>query len=230
MKRLIYLILVIMISASVIACADNRPAVENEKHQEAGQNTSDTPKTQDPDYEGKDDTDPNSSAHNEAEDPNTPVQHSVESSEKPSIVGISLGDPVYKVEMILGKNYVETLCEEMGHFNEPYYLREYEGISFIIGKDTQEVLEIEVTSDKYETWLGDKVGDKADVVLSQYRQRFTEPESIHGGGKLEGWFELGDGLVLIFDFDKDDGMIINPEITEDSKVEVIKLTDMKYMD
>ena len=111
-------------------------------------------------------------------------------------------------------------------------MRDYDdgGISFTIGKDSNKVLEIDLTSDKYETWLGDKIGVTADEVLTKYRKEFTEPESIHTGEKLEGWFDVGDGLLIIFDFDKDDNMIINKDITSDSKVELIRLTKMMYMD
>lgn len=226
MKKVFYLVLVMILAISMIACGNNGSAVESESRQEPAQNASDTPRTQDPVNVGEEDTDPSTSAEN----PNTPVQNSVENSGKPSIAGISLGDSVSKVEMILGENYENTLHEEMGHFGEAYFVREYEGISFIIGKDSQKVLEIDVTSDEYETWLGDKIGDSAGDVLAKYREKYTEPETIHSDGKLLGWFELGDGLVIIFDFDKDDQMIINTEINDDSKVELIKLADMRYMD
>ena len=229
MKKIVYLVFVMMITVSMLACDNNSHAVENERHQENVQ-AFDTPGMENPDYEGKYDKDPGTAAHNEAEDSNTLIQNRTEDSSKPSIAGISLGDPVSKVEMILGKDYEEALHEEMGHFDELYYLRKYEGISLIIGKDSQKVLEIDVTSDKYETWLGDKVGYTAGVIFPKYREKYTEPESIHTGSKLEGWFELGDGLVLIFDFDKDDGMIVNSDITEDSKVELIKLANMRYID
>ena len=56
--------------------------------------------------------------------------------------------------------------------------------------------------------------------MTKYRKEFTEPESIHTGEKLEGWFDVGDGLLIIFDFDKDDNMIINKDITSDSKVDL----------
>jgi len=91
-------------------------------------------------------------------------------------------------------------------------------------------LEIELTSTKYETWLGDRIGHAAEEVLTKYRKKYTEPETIHSDGKLEGWFDLGKGIVLIFDFNKDDNMIVNTDITPDSKVELIKLTKMQYLD
>ncbi len=106
----------------------------------------------------------------------------------------------------------------------------FSGIYLIVGKDSDKVLEINLTSDKYQTWLGDKIGVTADEVLSKYRDKYTEPVSIHSNEKLEGWFELGDGILIIFDFDKDDDMIVNIEITSDSKVELIKLTNIMYLD
>jgi ATPase subunit of ABC transporter with duplicated ATPase domains len=104
------------------------------------------------------------------------------------------------------------------------------GEILLFGKDSDKVLEINLNSDKYQTWLGDKIGATADEVLTKYRKEFTEPESIHTNEKLEGWFDLGDGVLIIFDFDKDDEMIVNTEISSDSKVELIKLTNMMYMD
>jgi hypothetical protein len=236
MKKTISIILAItLVVFLVTACGQRDAAVEREGDLKPSENAAEAPvhnKAEDPQTPVEDDEieDPNSPVQSEAEDPDMPVQSSPGIPEVPSIAGISLGDSIKKVEMIFGENYKDTLYEEFGHFGEPYYVREYDGISLIIGKDSEKVLEIDVLSDKYETWLGDKIGDAADVVLPKYREKFTEPVSIHDGSTLEGWFELGDGLLLIFDFDKDDEMIINPEITSDSKVEVIKLTHMAYMD
>jgi len=149
----------------------------------------------------------------------------------PSIAGVCLDDAAEIVDMILGDDYEQTFSEIEGHFGEPYYIRNYnDGLSILIGQNSGKVLEIELTSTNYETWQGDKIGDTADKVLSKYREKYTEPETIHSDGKLEGWFDIGNGIILIFDFDKDDNMIVNKDITPDSKVELIKLTKMQYLD
>jgi hypothetical protein len=154
-----------------------------------------------------------------------------EDETSPSIAGICLDDTSEQVDNVLGSDYTETYMDIAGHFGESYYVREYnDGLSVIIGKDSDKVLEIELVSDKYQTWLGDKIGDTANDILSKYRKLYTEPETIHSDGKLEGWFDVGDGMVLIFDFNKDDNMIINVDISLDSKVELIKLTKMMYLD
>lgn len=47
----------------------------------------------------------------------------------------------------LGDDYKETYQEEGGYFGESYYIWDYssKGITFIIGKDSGMVLEIELT-------------------------------------------------------------------------------------
>jgi len=170
--------------------------------------------------------------HNEPPNENNENNENNAANENlPSIAGICLDDAAEIVDMVLGEDYEETFSEIEGHFGESYYMRDYkDGLSLIIGKDTGKVLEIELTSTKYKTWLGDQIGDTADKVLSKYREKYAEPETIHSDGKLEGWFDVGDGIILIFDFNKDDNMIINKNISPDSKVELIKLTKMQYLD
>lgn len=167
-------------------------------------------------------------AQNETENPQ---QNSTNNEELPSIAGICLDDSVEIVDMILSDDYEEMFSEIEGHFGEPYNVRKYsDGLSILIGKNSGKVLEIELTSTKYETWLGDKIGDTAGKVLTKYREKYTEPETVHSNGKLEGWFDVGNGIILIFDFNKDDNMIVNMDISPDSKVELIKLTKLQYLD
>lgn len=167
-------------------------------------------------------------AQSETEAPN---QNNDNNEKSPSIAGICLDDSAEIVDMILGDDYEETFSDIEGHFGEPYNLREYsDGLSIIIGKNSGKVLEIELTSQNYETWLGDKIGDTAGKVLTKYREKYTEPETVHSDGKLEGWFDVGNGIILIFDFNKEDNMIVNMDIASDSKVELIKLTKMQYLD
>jgi len=148
------------------------------------------------------------------------------------IAGISLGDSSDKVKELLGDDYKETEQEEGGYFGESYYVWDYsdKGIYFIIGKDSDKVFEIELYAGDLKTNMGDKVGDTAKDILDKYRAKYEEPTSIHSDEKLEGWFDLGDTLLIIFDFNKDDESLVNDKIQPDSKVEIIKLTSSMFMD
>lgn len=151
----------------------------------------------------------------------------------PSIGGIHLGDSATQVTEVLGDDYEETFHEEGGHFGESYYLWDYkEGIELIIGKESGKVMQIDVTTSGMETDMGVKVGDQVTTAIGKYQEKYTEPESIHSGEKLEGWFEVGEGekALVIFDVDKDNDTIVNSEITSDMKVEMIRLVYSKYID
>lgn len=213
MKKALLIIFIVLLSMFLLSCGyKDSPPLENNEPQE-------------PPYNDNEIQEP---TNNDLE----PTEQDEVHTDKPSIAGICLGDHFEKVENILGEDYEEIYNEESYYYGEPTYLRDYDDgeISFIVGEDSAEVLEISFTSDKYETWLGDKIGVTADEVLIKYRKEFTEPESIHTGEKLEGWFDVGNGVLIIFDFDKDDNMIVNTDISSDSKVELIKLTKMMYMD
>lgn len=151
--------------------------------------------------------------------------------EKASIAGICLGDRKEKVLEALGKEFKETYHDEAAHFPEAFYAWDFEeGIMVIIGKNSETVLQINASSPNAETNLGIKAGDSAEKVLSLYREKYVEPESIHGG-KLLGVFKVECGQALIFDFNTEDG-IVNPmeEIKPDEKVERIILTYPTYID
>lgn len=149
----------------------------------------------------------------------------------PSIGGIHLGDSRTQATDVLGSDYEETFQEEGGHFGESYYIWDYqEGVKLIIGKESGKVLQIDVTTPEMETDMGVKVGDKVTAAIGKYQEEYTEPESIHSGEKLQGWFEVGEEALVIFDVDKDDDTIVNPEITPDSEVEMIRLVYSKYID
>ena len=203
LRNIIFVILVTLLALSLLACGnDNKGAIDSSHSNEPSQTIVET--------------------SNENNDNTEDV---------PSIAGICLDDTKEKIDKVLGKDYKETFSEVEGHFGEPYYLREYiDGISLIIGKNSRKVLEIELVSGNYQTWLGDNIGDTAGDVLSKYREKYAEPKSIHSDEKLEGWFDVGDGILIIFDFNKDDDTITNVDISPDSKVELIKLTKMQYMD
>ncbi len=149
----------------------------------------------------------------------------------PNIGGIHLGDTRTQVTDVLGNDYEEVFEEEGGHFGEPYYILDYqEGVKIIIGKDSGKVMQIDVTAPGMATDMGVQVGDKAADAIAKYREKYSEPESIHSGEKLVGWFEVGEGALVILDADRDDETIVNPEITSDAEVEMIRLVYSRYID
>ncbi|MGI6549828.1 MAG: hypothetical protein ACOX4Q_07300 [Syntrophomonadales bacterium] len=149
----------------------------------------------------------------------------------PNIGGLHLGDTQSQVTQVLGSEYEETFSEEGGHFGESYYIWDYQdGIELIIGKESGKVLQIDVTTPEMKTNMGVKVGDKVATAIETYQEKYSEPESIHTGEKVEGWFEVEDGALVIFDVDKDDDTIVNPDMTQDDEVEMIRLVYSKYID
>lgn len=152
-------------------------------------------------------------------------------NQRVSLGKIHLGDPFSQVEQILGKDYKETLHEEPGHFPEAWYSREYtKGIKFVVGKDSGKVLEIDAVAGDFPTNLGVKVGDSAEKVSQQYGSKYKPFESRHGDGPLEGFYQLEEDLIIIFDYNKDDDQLFNKDVKPDSKVEMIRLTQSKYLD
>ena len=217
-KKVLIAVLVVLLSITLISCGHNESPQKDSNGLKEPSNELESTESDKQNIEDVEDEE---------------IEDEMLLSGEPSIAGICLGDSFEKVVDILGSDYEEVYYnEDSYYYGEPTYLREYgDGeISFVVGDESEMVLEIDVTSDKYETWLGDKVGVTADEVLTKYRKHFTEPESIHTDEKLEGWFDVNNGTLIIFDFDKDDGMIINVDITPDSKVELIKLTNMIYID
>lgn len=149
----------------------------------------------------------------------------------PALGKIHVGDDFSKVEELLGKDYTETFHEEPGHFTEAWYHREYsQGLTLVVGKDSNKVLEIDALSPDYPTNLGIKVGDTAEKVAQVYGEKYKLMESRHGDGQVEGFYMLEDGMVMIFDYNKDDDQLINTDIKPDSKVELIRLTKDEFLD
>jgi hypothetical protein len=149
----------------------------------------------------------------------------------PSIGGIHLGDTKQQVIKVLGDKYNETVCEEEGYYGEKQVIMEYDsGITVIVGAKTSVVLDVTAEAPGFPTDMGAKVGDKAYSVLEKYRQKYEEFESMYVDGKNIGWFIVDDGIFLIFDFDKDDGMLFNEAVDDESKVELIKLAYMMHFD
>ncbi|ACL20570.1 hypothetical protein Dhaf_2543 [Desulfitobacterium hafniense DCB-2] len=148
---------------------------------------------------------------------------------RPSISGVHLGDTREQVMAALGKNYQETAPSgETGHFPEPVYRWDYEGIKVFIGADSGKVLEINATSPQAVTDLGVKVGDKAEKVFAAYRSKYVEPESIHGG-TLYGIFKVEGAAALAFNFDTDPAQYPR-QIKPDHKVTGMVLTYPEIMD
>jgi hypothetical protein len=148
-----------------------------------------------------------------------------------SIAGIALGVAKEEVVQVLGDDYNEEYHEEGAYYGEPYYIWQYsKGIRLIIGSNTNKVLQIIVTSPDYVTALGAKVGDTYQDVNAKYEGKYSVPESRHGDDRLEGWYELPNYDVIIFDFDLEDDSTFNFEVQPDSQVEQIILTNWNYLD
>lgn len=149
----------------------------------------------------------------------------------PGIGGIHIGDSKDKVVEILGTDYKETVQEESGYFGEPYILMEYKDkAQVVVGRDSEKVFEMVSYTSDLATNIGVKVGDTAKDALDKYCSKYEETQSIHTGGKLTGWFNVENGAIMILDFNKNDEMLINENVTPESKIEMIKLTHSNFVD
>lgn len=149
----------------------------------------------------------------------------------PGIGGISLGDSSEKVTNILGPEFEVNSIDEDGYYGEPYDERTYSnGLKLILGKRSGKVLQIMSTAALMSTELDTKIGDDSASVLQKYRAKYKEPVSQHGAGKLDGWFEVGDDQLMIFDFNANDETLVNKKIEPDSKIEQIILVYSTFMD
>lgn len=150
---------------------------------------------------------------------------------KNSIAGVKLGTTKDEVLKIWGSEYEEELIDDLGYYIEQYYVWKYaQGITVLVGAESEKVLEIEVTSPDFTTDLGVKVGDRAQDIAKIYGSLYTVPESIHGDGQLEGWYNLDDDQLMIFDFDIEDESLVNTNVQPDTQVEKIRLTCWKFFD
>jgi len=151
---------------------------------------------------------------------------------RPAISGVHLGDTKEEVRTALGTDYEETPpSAEVGHFPEQVYRWTYDkGFTIFVGEESGKVLEILATSPEAETNLGVKIGDTAAKVFEAYRQKYIEPESIHGG-KLFGVFKVEGAAALSFNFTMGEEEVQFPrEIKPESKVEMMILTYPEQMD
>ncbi|NLU32721.1 MAG: hypothetical protein GXX04_08895 [Clostridiaceae bacterium] len=150
----------------------------------------------------------------------------------PNLGGISLGDSAENAAKVLGNDYTEsTEPDASGTIGEDMVIRQYKnGITVYLGKTSGKVLRIISESTDFETDIGIKVGDDAKAVSDAYKSRFKTAVSRHSDEELEGWYLLGDGAVIIFDFDKSDDTLTNSDINPESKVERIVLAYWQHFD
>ncbi|EHQ90340.1 DUF3221 domain-containing protein [Desulfosporosinus youngiae] len=154
-----------------------------------------------------------------------------QADKRASLGGIRLGDSQSQVDKVLGSAFKEEVYDEPGHFPEAWKRRVYDnGMTIIIGKNSGQVLELETTSAQFPTNRGVKTGDMAKDVFDNYGSDYKQMESRHGEGMLEGFYELGEGQLIIFDLDKADNSLLNQNVKADSRVEMIRLTRDNFID
>ncbi len=151
--------------------------------------------------------------------------------ERTTLGGVRLGDSAERVSMLLGKNFTEEPSGDEGWYGEDTVLRSYpRGMVLTMGLKTGKVLRLETDTAEYATNLGVRVGSRADDALAQYRELYDEFEGANSDGPIAGWFKVESGGLLIFDFDAEDGMLINPEVKQHAAVEVIVLAYTRHFD
>ena len=155
-----------------------------------------------------------------------------DSDSRESLSGITLGTSQERVIEILGRDYAaEEYADDAGYLKEDAYQWTYENrIDLLIGRDSHTVIQVRAFSDDIQTALGVKVGDNATEAFSLYRKHYDEVISRHDNVKLNGWFDVGNDMVLIFDTNKDDNKIVNDEILPESKIEAVYLKYQSSID
>lgn len=148
---------------------------------------------------------------------------------KYEIGGIHLGMTSQQVAEILGEPEKEVIAIGSSEHSMEYWIswKYPNGFDVILGELTSRVIAIEINSSTIKTELGVKVHDNAEEAISVYQQKY--PPFIGANGNPEGWFEVENGVILIFDVDLNDGTHVN-EITPESKVEQIILIPSRYFD
>jgi len=148
----------------------------------------------------------------------------------PEIGGISLGDPADEVLEAFGTDYDESVFDESLSLGEPFRRLTYDnGVIVVIGKDSQQVLEIESTSADVSNNLGYQIGDSAQAALQAFRDKYAEPKSNQDDSILNGWFLVRGQELVIFNYDQTD-TLVNPDVNVNSKITRIKLSNFDYMD
>lgn len=147
-----------------------------------------------------------------------------------SLGGVRLGMTIGEVDSLLDEKFTQRTETEGGYFGEPLIIRQYDnGCHLVIGKNTGEVLQIDVYSPAYPTNLGVKVGDPSIEALELYREKYPEFVGYHSPDKLAGWFETEPGTLLIFS-SMENRERSNENLTEDSKIHGITLGRAKFFD
>ena len=148
-----------------------------------------------------------------------------------SLGGIRLGMTGEQVEKLRGMGYTDEIHDEGGYFGESLIIRQYsDGCSIVIGKETNKVLQVDVSSEDYPTDLGFKVGDPSIKVMETYRAQFEEFVGNQSSDKLMGWFLIDEtGELLIFS-SMESRERFNENITADSKITGITLGRAQYFD
>lgn len=160
----------------------------------------------------------------------TVTGYDADEKRQPGISNIFLYDNITKVEESFKTDFEESFYEEAAHYPEPFFVRSYDnGFEFVYGKDSGNIYQITSTSSEGVTNLGIKAGDSAEKILGLYREKYVEPESIHGG-ILYGVFKLENGQAVIFDFNIEDGMVNPGPIDPSDILERIILTYPMFLD
>jgi hypothetical protein len=172
-----------------------------------------------------------SDALNESADPANRIP-GLETKTPESLGGVCLGDSLEKVTSVLGQAYTETLItDEAGYIGEDMIELMFEsGITVTLGKESGEVIRVVSQSPGFETYLGIEVGDEAKTALDKYRSTYKEVVSRHSNNTLPGWFNVGQEIIVIFDFDREDETRVNDDIMPNSVVQEIVLAYWKHFD
>lgn len=150
-----------------------------------------------------------------------------------NVGGFYLDQPADDITKTLGKaDSVKTV--EEGYYGEPYDIWEYKRengdyMNFVIGKNTKKVLDFTISVPGYRTDLGIELGSSYDEVANKYGS-FKNVVSNQDGSELAGWYDLNNGQIIIFDFDRDDESTINENLKPESKVESIRVSRFDYFD
>jgi hypothetical protein len=164
--------------------------------------------------------------NDKADDMNTPITSNVRPG---SLGGICLGDSPGDVIKILGQDYDESLeTDESGYWGEDIVTWSFDkGIVVSIGKESSKVIRIVSQSPDFETGLGMKTGDEAQVVFEKYKPEYKEVISRHSGEAVPGWFHIDDERIIIFRFEENN---TGEEIAPNSGVQEIVLAYWKHFD
>lgn len=177
----------------------------------------------------KENTQPNQTEQPDKEEPSTTDPKVTEGT---NVGGFYLEQPTQEIEKTLGKaDSVESF--EQGYYSEPFdkwhYKQENGYMEFIVGKNTNKVLDFTIALPGYKTDLGIAIGDSYNEVIEKYGS-YKNIESNQGEGDLKGWYDLNNGQIIIFDLNKEDQSSVNLEVKSDSKVEAIRVSRIQYFD